>query len=792
MQFSKRIFHHGRQHQQLLWLTLLIASFAALLSYSSVTKNVDWFFYDGLQQFSQLPPADDIVIINIDEKSLAAIGRWPWSRDIHAKLLDQLNKAKTGTVVFDVIFSEVDQRNPEADKQFAQALALHGRVLLPIYIEQLGLQGQFLEVPPAPLFYQSALAVGHVHVAHSNDGVVRGVFLKEGVGSAYWPHISVALWQSLMVDTVVLPGLRNTVNNGIKNNKKFNQQIIVRDYLNYLPMPGPQQGLRHYSYIDVLNGEVAPERLANKIIFIGANAAGLGDTLTTSVGTIFGVELNAWIFQALRSQQLIQEASIEALSIINGLVAAVLLLIFGRLSPRAFLTATFFSLFALATVTAISQLIFHYWFPVTPTIFAVIIFYPLWSWRRLEVALNFLRNEMAELILSEKQSSQLLSTGITEHVLKPEGTELIAQTIEQLKGLRHRADAHKRLIQQSLQQLHDAVLISDLKGRIIFRNKACENLLSSEEVNTGGDLLSLLEQVNLHDNQQWADLLLWLRENDKEFSVQGFHNGIQKDLLCQGRLANIYGQENDTVIITLTDVSQLKAVEKSRVEALNFLSHDLRSPMVSVLAIIERHNTAETIDRSVLNPIEVLVRKNLEYANSFLQLNRAEVLLESQLHLCDLHSVLDFSQAHAMALVETKQISLVTQRIDDDAWVMGDDSLLERAVINLVSNAVKYSPAGSEITLSLSRRADQFQISVSDQGCGIALQDRSTIFKRYNRLDQHRNIMGAGLGLSFVATVAKRHLGTIAVESVVGQGSCFILSLNAVEVDSNGCKKILD
>lgn len=777
MLFYKKLLSRGHRHRQLLALVVLISGLTACLSYYNGTETLDWLLYDSVQQLSQLPPADDLVIIDIDEQSINALGRWPWSRNIHAKLIDRLREAGTAAVAFDVIFADEDRSNPSADKLFAEAISKHGRVVLPLFIKKTGLHGQVLEVPPAPLFYRAARAIGHVHVPQDRDGVVRSVFLMEGVGSPFWPHISLALWQ-LLEGEPLLPGSRVTAGTPIDN-----PQLIARNFLNYFPMPGASQGLRHYSFVDVLNGEVNLPSLSNKTVFIGATATGLGDKITTSVGSMSGVELNAWVFQGLRHRALIQEIALSRIVVVHSVLVLVLLLMLGRLSPRAFLTASLCTIISLLLLSCIVQLVLHRWLPIVPAVLAVMVFYPLWNWRRLEAALGFLRQELIELNDTADQGQQFDNAKGREKNIEPRGTELISQTIGQLVAIKHRADANKRLIQQSLAELQDAVVISDLYNHIIFTNNSF-NDLSTVDRNTPVDLIAALTPIELDNNQYWADLLQNLYLTKVPFAAQGRHRLLEKDMFCQGRLANIGGKIEDTLIITFTDISQLKAAEKARTEALNFLSHDLRSPMVSVLAIIDRQYSTKGIDQSALKPIEVLVRKNLDFADRFLQLNRAESLQTSQLHPCDLHSVLDSAQVHALALVDSKKIKLITDRVDVDAWVMGDQDLLERAVINLLSNAVKFSPTGSTIRLSLSQKGDQYQFRVSDQGCGIDSKDLPTLFDRFTRPSRHQNVMGAGLGLHFVATVARRHQGSVSVDSIEQQGSTFVLSLKGLEMTS--------
>lgn len=776
--FYRLIIDYVYQHGQLLLITSLLTGASLLLSYHDSTETLDWLLYDSLQQFSEMTPADDLVVIDIDEKSISMLGRWPWSRQVHARLLGRMSTADTAAVLLDIIFSDADQSNPAADTLFAEAIEKHGRVVLPLFIKQVGLQGQVLEVPPAPVFYRAAQRIGHVHVVPERDGVVRSVFLKEGVGNAYWPHVSLALWQLMQGEhNLLIPGTES-LKRPDDSHQADSMHLISRNHLNYLPMPGRDQGVLHYSYIDVLNGEIDLEALRNKTVFVGATAAGLGDIFTTSIGSMSGVELNAWIFHALRSDAFIQKTNSYLQLAINSLVVFLSLWVLGRLSPRAFLTGTLTVLAGYIITSAVLQLKFHWWLPIMPASLAVVVFYPLWSWRRLEVALNFLRKELNELNDSVNQGPYTADNIRVQKKNSPfRSTELITQTIDQLVAAKWLADANRRLIQQSLAELQDAVVISDLDGNIRLSNHAFNALT----ITASRNLLDTLMTIKLHDDRHWSEVLQQLNQIKTPFTAQGFHSASEKDFYCQGRLISISGNIEDTLIFTFTDISQLKAAEKSRSEALSFLSHDLRSPMVSVLAIIERQRSVANINQHILNPIEVLVRKNLDYADSFLQLSRAEALQPSQLHWCDLHAVLDAVQIHAMALTESKQMELVIERMDDEAWVMADHDLLERAVINLLSNAVKYSPDNSVIQVSLRAQNDSYEFSVSDQGCGIAEKDIPTLFERFTRADSRRDVTGAGLGLHFVATVARRHQATIQVNSQLNQGSTFILTIKAAK-----------
>ena len=116
---------------------------------------------------------------------------------------------------------------------------------------------------------------------------------------------------------------------------------------------------------------------------------------------------------------------------------------------------------------------------------------------------------------------------------------------------------------------------------------------------------------------------------------------------------------------------------------------------------------------------------------------------------------------------------------EEEAIVRGDFSLLRRAVINLLTNAIKYGAANSTVSVSLSAEGPDWVIRVSDQGTGIPADALPKLFKRFSRIvDEGRDKpTGVGLGLLIVKTVAERHGGNVTVESQAGQGSTFELRL---------------
>ena len=179
-----------------LLIIMLAALVAGVASWTDKLASLDNTYFDFLSRWQLLDYPDDIAIVAVDEASIARLGAWPWSRAIHARLLSKLKTADA--VIFDVIFSErqspsVVSAITDDDDVFAAAIAQAGNVVLPLFIEEQQFRGLKNEVLPHPMFAKRAASLGHVQVDSDIDGITRGVYLLQGLGSAYWPHLAKAL-----------------------------------------------------------------------------------------------------------------------------------------------------------------------------------------------------------------------------------------------------------------------------------------------------------------------------------------------------------------------------------------------------------------------------------------------------------------------------------------------------------------------------------------------------------------------------------------------------------------------
>jgi len=206
----------------------------------------------------------------------------------------------------------------------------------------------------------------------------------------------------------------------------------------------------------------------------------------------------------------------------------------------------------------------------------------------------------------------------------------------------------------------------------------------------------------------------------------------------------------------------------------------MRSPQASILALIDLQARPERAlpQPEFMGRIAEHAHRTLALADDFIRLAQAESqsLAFAEVDLAAL--VLDATD-EMWALAKTRGIELKLDVEADGTTLRAAPALLVRAIANLVSNAIKFSPAGAPVTVGLRRLGPYMSIEVTDQGPGIALEAQARLFRPFSRVHAPTSDApsGSGLGLVFVKTVAERHGGRVMLRSEAGQGATFSIWL---------------
>lgn len=755
-----------------LMVTALCAGMAAAMTAQDWLWRLDGVFYDAAMVSRQRAADPDVVIVAIDDRSLSEIGRWPWDRAVHAALLERLTELGASVVAMDVMFHEPAADKPAGDAALAAAIERHGRVVLPVTHATYAARSDG-EARPAPVFAKAAAALGHIHIELDPDGIARSIYLWEGMNAPRFPQLSLAAL-ALGMPSLAAPYTAPPV----EPRPGWRRADWMR-----VPFAGPPGTYRYVSYVDVLRGEVPEALLRNAIVFVGATAVGMGDIVPTPTSghmrPMPGVELHATVFSALRRGDAIRSAAGGVDSLLAGLLVAGLMLVMLRSGPRFALLAAFgFAGLALGGASY-ALVAANLWLPPAGAVLACMFAYPLWSWRRLEATQHYLDTELTALRETSEHFALILPAMDDAPV-----PDRFRARIAMVRAAARRQRTLQRFIADTLDGLPVGAVVMDPEGQIRLVNRRATELLGVSEP---WAVRATLAAMAWPHATRAAELP---RPDDADGPLQ-----VEAEL-ADGRvvLASAAGLFDDNgqslgAVIGLSDISALRAAQRSREDTMHFLSHDLRAPLASILTMLDPANAGAgapvIADAERLGWVERYVRKALTLADDLFRLVRAEDVDPARFTALSLEMVVHDAVDQVWAIAHGKHIRLVTEidEADDDqpCLVRGDGDLLCRAIVNLLGNAVKYTPEGGEVRVSLTGQAGEWAVAVSDTGAGIAPELQSRLFQRFARLPtaQNRRIGGVGLGLMMVRTVAERHGGSVSVSSRGGEGSVFTLRLPA-------------
>lgn len=214
------------------------------------------------------------------------------------------------------------------------------------------------------------------------------------------------------------------------------------------------------------------------------------------------------------------------------------------------------------------------------------------------------------------------------------------------------------------------------------------------------------------------------------------------------------------------------------------ITHELRTPLTMVLAPIEmmlEGETGELTDEQqrLMHSMQDQGLKLLKSINDLLDLSKMEDgRFELDLSTVELSDLVESVATQATPLAGRKNVRLSTSITKENSQIVGDTKQLERVVVNLISNAIKFTEPGGEVSLSLEARDAAMVLEVKDSGCGIDKAQLATIFERFAQADHRvqRRYGGSGIGLAFVREIVALHSGIVSVDSVIGEGTTFKVS----------------
>ncbi|MGC0305455.1 cell wall metabolism sensor histidine kinase VicK [Streptococcus sp. CL6.35] len=405
------------------------------------------------------------------------------------------------------------------------------------------------------------------------------------------------------------------------------------------------------------------------------------------------------------------------------------------------------------------------------------------------VTLLLLENRRDNIRLKQiNQKVKDLIAGDYSQVLDMQGSSEITNITNNLNDLSEVIRLTQENLEQESKRLHsilsymtDGVLATNRRGKITMINDMAKKQLGVQKE----DVLnkSILELLKIEDEYELRDLITQVPELMIDSQDA---NGEYLSLRVRFALVRRESGFISGLVAVLHDTTEQEKEERERRLFVSNVSHELRTPLTSVKSYLE------ALDEGALSePVAPdFIKVSLDETNRMMR------MVTDLLHLSRIDNAtshLDVELINFTAFItfilnrfdkmrgsdEEKKYELVRDYPITSVWIEIDTDKMTQVIDNILNNAIKYSPDGGKITVTMKTTDDQMILSISDQGLGIPKQDLPRIFDRFYRVDRARSRAqgGTGLGLSIAKEIIKQHNGFIWAKSIYGKGSTFTIVL---------------
>jgi two-component system phosphate regulon sensor histidine kinase PhoR len=352
-----------------------------------------------------------------------------------------------------------------------------------------------------------------------------------------------------------------------------------------------------------------------------------------------------------------------------------------------------------------------------------------------------------------------------------------AENIAGILALRDaQASQERNRLLAALNSSADAVIGVDSEGRVCFANLAAEQLFTRPREDFIGKPFAWL----MPDAELVEVLKASRTENRRRVQILERPN---KQYL-QAIASPIVGGGDWAALLVLHDLTDVRRAELMRRDFVANVSHELRTPLASIKAVLETLDAGALSDpdaaRDFIGRAQTEVDRLTQMVAELMELSRIEAGdVPIAIEPVDVGAAVSEAVARLRPQAERAGVRLSLDLDGDIPEILGDRARIERAVVNLVQNALKFTPDGGEVRVAVRDDAGVARIDVADTGVGIDERDLHRIFERFYKADNSRRTDGSGLGLALVKHTAEAHGGSVSVESRLGSGSRFTILLPA-------------
>jgi two-component system phosphate regulon sensor histidine kinase PhoR len=397
-----------------------------------------------------------------------------------------------------------------------------------------------------------------------------------------------------------------------------------------------------------------------------------------------------------------------------------------------------------------------------------------------------LTNQITDPIREITSAAQKIANGYLDHKLVIRTKDEIGQLalmfnymVDRVKDKMQEISGEKNKVEAIVTSIGDAVIAVNKERRIILFNLAAERIFGIKE-----NLVLDKSVIQITKNYK-LDELVELSLEKNEIVTEELEMLVPEQRVFRVQIAPIEGIKESTVgvVAVLRDITDIRRLEEMRKEFVGNVSHELKTPLTSIKGYVETLLDSEP-DKQVTRSFLSIIRE---------EANRLQRLIEDLLSLSRLESKFEYSSKEQVDMIKVinDTIFLLGEKARRKSIILEADlpvslpllkanrDQMSRLMINLVDNAIKYTPDAGRVKARAYNEDEKLILEVEDTGLGIPEKDLPRIFERFYRVDKARSrkLGGTGLGLSIIKHIIEEHQGEISVESKLGEGSKFIVEL---------------
>lgn len=331
-----------------------------------------------------------------------------------------------------------------------------------------------------------------------------------------------------------------------------------------------------------------------------------------------------------------------------------------------------------------------------------------------------------------------------------------------------------------LKSISHGILAIDIDGNIILINDEARKMIKSKCIGEE-------EGKNINQVIDVVEILKYIKQCIGSKENKTSHLKLEGETVYRIKIDPVYLQNSKNAIIgsiiNIENITEIIKLENMRRDFVANVSHELKTPLTSISGFIETLIMNENLEVNKRNRFLAIIQKESDRLKRLIEdilllssIENKNNLVREEIILFDV-----FKEVYDMIsyIANSKNIDLSYEFEDEKVIIQAYGDYMKQLLLNLIDNAIKYTPEGGKVIIKQFTKNDEIIIEVIDNGMGIPKEDQSKIFQRFYRVDKarSRSVGGTGLGLAITKHIVNSLNGTISVESEVGKGSKFITKL---------------